>query len=187
MANTGKTYPTADTGSWTNGSYAYEPGMIEDYATETTLSQYHDWWNFEDASNVDLTTLIPSTATIDGIEVEINGYAMGAEPFVNGDYGRIACYLWNAGSASYTSRKTVDYDPATMGSPEIRTFGGATDKWGKSWVVGDFSNANWDLELSYYAKSAATTGVAVDYIAVTVYYTEASGTSHLLTMLGVGK
>lgn len=103
---------------------------------------------------------IPASATIDGIEVTIEGKTTGRY---------VTAALWNTSNSNpdvYTSTKT-----ATLSANEtVVTLGGTTDKWGKTWTDADFADATFKMQIQ------GTTGgntASLDQVKMKVYYTAA--------------
>ena len=105
---------------------------------------------------------IPSGATITGIEVRADGRVdstSGAPKFC-------VQLSWNGG-ASWTAAKST----STLTTSEATyLLGGAADTWGRSWTIGDFSNANFRVRITDVASSTAR-DFSLDWIAVQVTYT----------------
>ena len=72
---------------------------------------------------------------------------------------------WNGG-ASWTAVKNT---PNLTTTQTTYTLGGAADTWGRSWAVGDFSNANFRIRVTD-VSSNANRDFFLDYIAVNVTY-----------------
>lgn len=100
---------------------------------------------------------IPSGATIDGIEVIVEGQTTSRDFDIS---------LWNKSNSNpdaYTSTKT-----ANLGSSDNTiTVGGSTEQWGKTWTNSDFDT---DFKVRVDANSGG--GIAsLNMIQVKVYYT----------------
>ena len=103
---------------------------------------------------------------VNGIEVQVEARASAAS----------GCQLearlsWNNRRFS-TNIKTA----ALTGADAVYTLGGAADTWGRTWAVGDFTNANFVLKLAYDDVSGNScsngTILSVDQLQAKVYYTE---------------
>lgn len=179
MADTGLTHASAYDagGQWSNAGNAYADDGT--YASETTVGQYQDWYNWRDSGGSNsLYSLIPTGATINGIEVSVKGRRDGGS---GTDYARLAAYLYNASSAGYTTGGASYRKDFISNTPATVTFGGPSDLWGKTWTKNDFSDANMYADFVHYAVSGTTTGVSVDFITLKVYYTSTSGSPYTLT------
>jgi len=108
-----------------------------------------------------------TASTIDGITVVIE--AAAATKDLDSDLS------WNAGT-NYTAEKRTSVTGGTCGSPQVKTYGGSTDTWGRTWVDTEFSNANFIARMN---KDSGTSGGSIDtdYISVTVTYTAAVTTN----------
>ncbi len=121
--------------------------------------------------NFNLPT-IPSDATINGIEVSVEGYQTGGATPRQADIS----LSWDGGS-SYTTGagtgiKTTNMPGNNPASEAVRTFGGAADTWGRTWAPGDFVNANFRVRLD---TNLATSGryLYIDHVQARVTYTPA--------------
>jgi hypothetical protein len=146
--------PTANSGSWTNASNAYDQTDGTYASANTAVANSFNNHAF----------VINQTNTIDGVEVklEISG-TTGA--------GDINVGLSYDGGTSWTSTKTT---PALTTTDTVVTLGGPADTWGRTWTTGEFSNANFQVRLTA-APSANT--VQVDAIQVRVYHQASGGGS----------
>jgi len=166
--DTGFKSPTA-TGStvnqWTNPSNAYTSNNSDTWATASTQKQDYSSFGFS----------IPAGATIDGIEVSMEGGNVAGCPVCS-----VGVDLsWN-GTTNYSAQKDISWN---NGADTIKTYGGASDTWGRSWAVSEFSDANFFLRAE--ATDAVYGAPDVDHIKVKVYYTESAGgvdTSGLMEM-----
>jgi hypothetical protein len=114
---------------------------------------------------------IPTGATIDGIEAEIEmtcSYDFGAQPTEN----EIKIVKSN-GSIGATNRATGAGIPAPEASV---SYGGSSDLWGETWSVSDINDSDFGIVFSGTTYSDPFgQGLNVDHIQIKVYYTE-SGT-----------
>src|SRR4030042_1011867 len=103
---------------------------------------------------------IPAGATIDGIEVTIEGQTTGRN---------LTAALWNTSNSNpdaYTSAQTATL--STTSTDNSTTLGNPTDKWGKTWAVADFADTTFKIRVE------ATSGggnALLDQIQVKVTYT----------------
>ena len=159
MADTGFKNPTAiaTPNEWLNPSNAFSSN---DAYTNN---------DFEDAFEqgyITFTFGLPSGATIDGIEVQVEARE-GTDPTSKAGI----LLSWNAGT-NYTARKDT---PGLSGTDAYYTLGGSTDTWGRTWIDTELNDTNFKLKL--YAVSPGFEEILVDHIQVKVYYTEATTTS----------
>ena len=105
---------------------------------------------------------IPAGATINGIEVQVEGRSSVAGTV---DYG--AGLSWDGGT-SWTTEKTDSYTSTTDATD---TFGGAADTWGRTWTVAEFANANFQFRVH---KISGTPDLQIDFIQMRVHYTAPS-------------
>jgi hypothetical protein len=104
---------------------------------------------------------IPGTAAIKGIEVRLD-----ARVDATNNAPHICVQIsWNGGS-SWTAAKQT----ATLSTGETTyVLGTPADTWGRTWNVGNFSNANFRIRVIDVASGTAR-DFSLDYIAVNVTY-----------------
>lgn len=118
------------------------------------------------ASNFGFT--IPTDATIDGITVEIdrrNSAGAASDNRVQLAKGTAFANLVGTNKAD----AALDWPTATA----VATYGGIADLWSTTWTPTEINAASFAVFLSVQAD-AANTDIQVDYIRVTVEYTEAA-------------
>ncbi len=123
------------------------------YATFNDNNDIVDYKNFG--------YLIPASATIDGIEVSVEGKRDG------GVMPRTfsANLSWNNGTSFATAKNGTDLTT----TERIVVLGSPTDKWGSHvWAPGDFNNGNFLVRID---PISATGDLDIDQIQVKVYYT----------------
>lgn len=154
MPDTGFHSPTSNglyNNEWTHPEDAYTSN--NSYADPSgNLEQSYELFEI---GGTDLIDSIPADARIDGIEVKIEAKADVGE-------GGTIDVAMNANS----DQKQLTW--AGDNTEYTKTYGGSTDKWGRSWVRSDFANATFWL----YARSENTGQNYIDHIQVKVYYTE---------------
>jgi len=160
MADTGFKSPTSegdDYIDWVEPTSAYSSDNYLAYSVSE--GDLHDYYDF--------TFGVPEGATIDGIEVSIEGSGGGM-----GFPADIEVELsWDGGS-SYTSENKQNTFP---GLPDESTeiYGNSSDTWGRTWSDSEFSNANFRARVENIAANPC-----IDHLQVKVYYTEgAAGTN----------
>ena len=113
---------------WTNEEKAYSSD--NDYA-ETNGSVQSVWETFG--------IKIPTGATIKGIIVKLEGYYQTTLP-------DCYIYLYNNSGGAWTVYTEGPWSPdSTENEKEV---GGEANLWGESWIVDDFSNANFGVKIS---------------------------------------
>ena len=171
-ADTGLHSPSANSNvGWDNPQYAYSSGDWRARAdNDGDIVQYY---NFN-------LPVIPSGSTIDGIEVRVEGYETGGTTHREADVS----LSWDGG-VSYTTGSGTGIKRTDMPSPDaaseaVRTFGGASDTWGRTWALDDFINANFRVKLD---TILASTGyyLYVDHVQVMVHYTLPGTTTTVAT------
>lgn len=151
-------------GGWYEPNNDTETGWNNTGDVDDSDNQYADANGAGDiAIFEDFDFVIPASATINGIEVAIEGNAdTTAEVSVD--------LSWNNGGG-YTG-----IDPSTNfvngGNDATIVLGGAANLWGRTWTVAEFSNANFQVRLT-------TTGagdIEIDQVQVKVHFTAPSHT-----------
>ena len=145
---TGETYD-----EWINPTNVYSSDNSDALQNVDTYMQ--DYYNFNFG--------VPEGATIDGIEVSIEGESNYA-----GANDKIEIELsWDSGNTYTNENKQLTYN---TGSDEYQNTGGSEDTWGRTWSDTEFSNENFRLRMELIS---AYTFMRVDHIQVKVYYIEA--------------
>jgi hypothetical protein len=160
MADTGFKSPTASGAAWnnyttptnaytSNNNYAYRAAGYDGY---------EDYYDFD--------FNIPSTATINGIEVSVEYYS-------GGDGAR---YL----GIRKPSESPPDADAylisRTDQSESVTVFGGSSDLWyRKSWTPSEINDTDFSVYIATYSGNIDGDGYDyVDHVQVKVYYTESN-------------
>ncbi|NVN92509.1 MAG: hypothetical protein HXX11_18195 [Desulfuromonadales bacterium] len=162
--------PTADSypgfTDWFGPTQAYTNGDGYTRAGKNVTHYYHNF-NFS----------IPTGATINGIEVRLDAwyYPTGWPPSGTGNFR--AALSWNHGTTitSFLSTANVTASEATY------FIGGSASTWGRTWNSGDFTNGNFEIQLTPITNTSIVTypnqALSLDYCQVTVYYTPPQATT----------
>ena len=146
-------WPTAHSGSWTNAANAYD-NTDGTYATDSSGSVN---------SFTNHGFVVPGGNVIQGIEVKLEVSGTTAA-------GNIGVELsWDSGT-SWTSSGNIT--PTLTTTDAVVSLGGPSDLWGRTWVVGEFSNANLAVRLT---GNPSSNTVQVDAIQVRVYHQTSGG------------
>jgi hypothetical protein len=133
---------------WRNSIYTFTSNDY--YATATAPNKRLKLTNF-------YITPIQGNATIDGIEVTVEGKTLGLGVEVQVD-----------GGGGMKATKQV----ALSESEAVYTLGGSTDTWGKTWSPSAFTNANFSILLKTTGTNADKgKTVSIDHVKVKIYYT----------------
>jgi len=160
QTSTGLTSPSSMVGGsgWSGTSYTYNSGAGG--GSTTTSALVATSYGFS----------IPSTATINGIQVQIT--RNGGPPIDSNNASDNTVQLLKSGSATGSNKAVAGFWPNTSGS---QTYGGSGDLWGTSWTPGDINNnANFGVELivNLHARDPYDTAAAnVSNMQITVWYT----------------
>ena len=140
----------------------------------TSNNQYAVFDSSLDAADYGFPDLgIPLNATIDGIEVIIEGKQESG----SGTLRDLTASLWNVSGSNpdaYTSTKTANL----TSNDTLITLGNPTDKWGKTWTVSDFADATFKIRIGATLASSGR-DASLDAVQVKVYYTPAVTTGSL--------
>ena len=122
---------------------------------------------------------IPVGATIDGIEVDMEGYASNAGHDANvGDW----IYVSNDGGSSFSTAQSVTTGTwVTTTHPStwtVETAGGTSELWGETWNATTAAAIQVKLEWSTSGGDA----VYLDYVLVRITYTEAVAVATLKSL-----
>jgi hypothetical protein len=145
-------WPSSQSGSWTSGASAYDQ-VDGTYATTNGVAN-HQYANHSFA--------VPGSNTIQGIiiRLELSG-TTGA--------GTVDVQLSWDGGTTWTSPKSTP----TLGTGDVvYTLGSPSDLWGRSWSVGEFSNANFAVRV---IGNPSSNTVRLDAIQARVYHIAGGG------------
>ena len=120
---------------------------------------------------------IPVGATIDGIEVDMEGYASNAGHDANvGDW----IYVSNDGGSSFSTAQSVTTGTwsTNSGAHAVETAGGTSELWGETWNATTAAAIQVKLEWSTSGGDA----VYLDYVLVRITYTEAVAVATLKSL-----
>ena len=150
-------YQTNPTNAYNdNSAFAVDTNSGNGTSTSctSTAKDKHNFYNY----NINL----PPTAVVTGIQVRLDARADGT-----GGSPRICVQLsWDGGVTWTTAKQT-----STLTTAEATyTLGGTADNWGRTWSVGNFSNANFRVRVIDVASNTSR-DFSLDYIAVNVTYT----------------
>lgn len=154
-ADTGFKNPSAtgdDYNQWTNPENAYASDNSD--AREPSNSEQQDWHNFSFG--------VPPGATIDGIQIEVEGTNDEEDNGVDIELS------WDGG-VSYTSTNYGAIWPESE-DDSYESFGGSSDTWGRTWFASETSQSNFRVRLT---KKGSEDGedFYVDHIQAKVFYT----------------
>ncbi len=154
---------------WAGGSE--NPAAWTDWATDTGMESVAVTLALRPAGTTvsahtfqDHGFAVNSGANIDGVEVKLETSGTLGVGAVDVDLS------WDGGSTWTSSQST----PTLSASDAVISLGGPSDLWGRSWSVGDFSDANFRVRLT--GLPVANT-VRVDEIQVRVYSQITGGSS----------
>ncbi len=171
-ASVGPSSPTAASDTTINGSGSTWSSPSNALASDGVYSSAslgrNKYSDFLTVSGFGFT--IPSDATINGIQADIEKYA---------DNSNISDYeveAYNPISASYSANLgTTTSWPSTDTNV---TYGGTTNLWGTSWTPAAIDSSSFSINISAINNTSAnkTYNAYVDYISVTIYYSQPSFT-----------
>ena len=93
--------------------------------------------------------------TIDGITVKIAGLSSIASKY-------IYCEIYSTSKGVWSTIQENTFGT----SEEVRTYGGAANQWGTTWVPSDFTDGNFYLRIS---SGLEVTNLSVDCVEIRVY------------------
>ena len=108
---------------------------------------------------------IPDGSTIDGI------YVTTAGAYANGAGGYTLVQLVNASSALVGDNKAATPVPLTLNTITANNWGGSTDTWSATPTAAMVKSANFGVALGF-RPTADDCDIYMDYVRMTVYYTE---------------
>jgi hypothetical protein len=138
-----------------DGVFAVDTNSGRNSSTSCTSSRKdrHIFYNYD--------INIPSGATITGIEVRADGRVDST----SGSPKFCVQISWNGGATWTTAKST-----STLTTSEATyLLGNSADTWGRTWALGDFSNANFRIRITDVASSTSR-DFSLDWLAVQVTY-----------------
>jgi hypothetical protein len=118
---------------------------------------------------------IPSGATIDGIEIAVERKASNASRATDHT-------IQLAQGAVLGGTNLADLVTTYPTTDTVKTYGGATELWGRSWTPSDINASNFGVGIRARNVSGSNTVTPrIDYVTVTVYYTPSSAVGADLT------
>ena len=131
---------------------------------DVATSTYGDWLRL---TGFNLLNLVPHEATIDGIEVEIEGYAGIANKLKDS-----ALYLRTTAGQTSNNGALPDY----YDTSETTYFrGGASDTWGTTWAKEHF-NSDFGIDISIQNDDTLTRRFNIDCVRIRVHFTATGDT-----------
>jgi hypothetical protein len=157
--------------SWANPDYAKVSDSSRAQCTIASGPDYGDWLRLTNFgfSSAD----IPSGATIDGIEIQIQqkgsftNYVKDSSIYLRKTSGQVGS---NGASASYWST-----------SEGYVTRGGASSLWGTTWADTDITSSNFGIDISIQTVGGTNQYGLINDVQIRVYYTDLT-----LTIAGAG-
>ena len=128
---------------------------------------------------------IPATATINGIIVDVERQQDGIQA---GDVQDSTVQLQDDTATLVGNNKATNTSFVASPSWEVKTYGNSTDTWGWAGVTPTkINHANFGVVLIVNETFVQPQDGRIDYVKITVHYTEAAGGAGKQTMLlGVG-
>lgn len=166
----------ADTGGDGNG---FESNPTRAYASDNSYAQSNNNGNINNNTNYNnpdrhryynygFDALIPSDATIQGVQVRLDWRLDG-----NGGTNTMSVELSADGGTTWTSPYATTTEPT---SEQTTYLGGAADTWGRTWTPADFYNNNFRVRVST-ASTDYLRDFSLDWIPVQVTYCQPSNPS----------
>lgn len=122
---------------------------------------------------------IPTGATIDGIEVEVERHSLADS---GGDFGvDLSVRLVKGGT--FTGDDKADTTTHWPTTDAYKTYGGATDLWGETWTAADINSTGFGFGFSGVNNSPTFNRLFGDHARITVYYTEGGGPTFQVRIL----
>lgn len=156
-----------------NGAYASCGTLLGVLGSAQT--NYITAWNYG--------FMIPTTATVCGIEVRIQRNAAGL--LIGSSISDKKLYLMNAGTPVGSNYASAS---GWSGTNATAVYGGNSDLWGTSWTPAQLNATNFGVALSAEMKAGLASlflTANVDAISVTVYYTGGALPVELVSFSGV--
>jgi len=118
------------------------------------------------ASNFDFSS-IPSTATIEGIEIRVGDYRTN---FTNANSIWSICKLILADNSDGTENKSSDLPQPNASSLQTEEAGGALDVWGEVLTLADVQDIDFGFFIGAKQDGVGTIGFWIDFLQMRVFY-----------------
>lgn len=179
----GPLYPstTVDDGG---GSFSWNnvTGVNAVFATDSKVASASSdtaaWTATNYIKSTNFGFAIPSSATIEGIKVEIlrdasNNIASPQQQVKDSNLHLLKAGSETGDEKADTSTIWVDGGGAVENYTLI-TYGGNVDLWGTTWTPSEINDSGFGMRFrpQIYDDGAGTTAADIDYFRITVYYTE---------------
>ncbi len=117
---------------------------------------------------------ISAEATINGIVLEIERYAESVDRILDNEVRLLTA----AGAAGVSNKASAVYWPGGSANIAIATYGSSSDLWGNTWAPADINDVDFGAMLTVSSNPAGGSGRKpfVDFMRLTVYYTDAIST-----------
>jgi len=129
-------------------------GTNKDQTCTSTGKDKHLFYNFNLPN-------LPASSTVLGIQVRLDARADNP-----GNSPKICVEISYDNGANWVTAKQTSNLSATEAT---YTLGGTADTWGRSWAIGDFTNANFRIRVTDVAGNPSR-NFFLDYLAVNVTY-----------------
>ncbi len=162
-ADTGFNSPSAQAADIGGDNNGFEVAPANAFSDDTN---YASNMNGDDDAHrfYDYNFTLPSDATVKGIEVRLDWWLDS----IQNDNNMYVQLSWNGG-ASWTSLKTNNVESTSDTNNKI--LGNATDTWGRTWSVSDFTNTNFRVRVISNSSNPQR-DFYLDWVGVKVYYKE---------------
>jgi len=157
-ADSGFKSPTStgeDHNDWSNPSNGF--------ASDNSRATYQSATDRGDQDYYNFTFGVPAGATIDGIELSVEGKTSFSTLVPEFELS------WDGG-ATYT---TTGYSLSWTATESTQSVGGATDKWGRTWSDTELSDTNFRVRID--TRNLGSFVYQLDHIQAKVYYTASGG------------
>lgn len=182
MATAGPSLPTAGANDASVGSTAWtNPGNITANDGTYAVAGVPNGGTSQLLVGTDFDFAIPDGATINGIEVAIERKS-GVGTALHID---LAITLYQAGAVAGDNK--ADTGTQWLTSDAVATYGGAADTWGLSLSAADVNDAGFGVAVRCDKNINGVGNASVDYLTMTVHYTEAAAGGSRSMMMGCGR
>jgi len=169
MATSGPNYPSNSSnvsdggdGAWTTPSNVYS----DNGAYSTCYQDGSENAKTDILKNLGFGFSIPSSATIDGITVEVERKSSGTSS------EDLLIQLYKAGTLVGTNKQSsTDYTTSDV----IATYGGAADLWGTTWTYSEINDSTFGVAFQAEQMNSADRTISVDFVRITINYTDGGG------------
>lgn len=179
MPSSGPNYPSTVTNTDSGGTTWVNPSNAGANDGSETTSEFSTDTDYLDCTNFGFS--VPD-GTINGVVVEVERRQTGTDP----PKDKVVQLIKGGVPTGDNKADTVTSWPSSVA---VATYGSSSDGWSASLAASDVNASTFGVRVEATRATGKSGGIAnIDYVRITVYYTESGGgvTVKTLAAMGVG-